>query len=223
MIEWILKGEKENEHELIQVRTSQSEEYNPTQVRVNSSTTSRHKYWVYQMSLLQKVHLENPNLPVVYIINDTEEYNELCAYARQCGYFIPDEGTGFRKLEYIGEHPNGMIIISKERFINDIGSYRTDRPFCYVWDNMDIDRYKIMWDTLPFEGDYDDSKEDESDEKHKLTSARQCIIAAWPIFEHYHSMVMANSEKTKFYIFDPYFDDYTGLSRRIFPKFQNCE
>lgn len=211
VIEWILKGEKENEHELIQVRTSQSEEYNPTQVRVNSSTTSRHKYWVYQMSLLQKVHLENPNLPIVYIINDTEEYNELCAYARQCGYFIPDEGTGFRKLEYIGEHPNGMIIISKERFINDIGSYRTDRPFCYVWDNMDIDRYKIMWDTLPFEGDYDDSKEDESDEKHKLTSARQCIIAAWPIFEHYHSMVMANSEKTKFYIFDPYFDDYTGL------------
>lgn len=213
VIDWALKGEKEDAHGLIQVRTNQNAEYNPTLVRVNASTTSRHKYWTYQISLLQKVHLENPNLPIVYIINDMEEYDELSAYARHCGYFIPEEGTGFRKLEYIGEHQNGMVIITKERFVNDIGSYRTDKPFCYVWDNMDIDRYKIMWDTLPFEGDYDDSKEDEIDEKYKQSTARQCIIAAWPIFEHYHSMVMANSDKTKFYIFDPYFDDYTGLDK----------
>ena len=210
-IEWKLKGESGNEHKLIQVRTSQQNEYNPTLVRVNASTTQRQKYWVYQFALLKKVHTEDVTLPIVYVINDWEEYDSLCAYAKHCGYFIPDEGSGFRKLEYIGEHKNGMIIISKDRFIKEIGSYRTDKPFCYVWDNMDIDRYKIMWDTLPFEGDYDDSKDDEADEKHKQTSARQCVIAAWPIFEHYQSMVMANSDKTKFYIFDPCFDDYTGL------------
>ena len=213
IIEWRLQGEQNNEEHLVQVRTNQNPEYNPSIMRVNASTASRAKYWVYQMALLQKVHSDNPNLPIVYIINDLEEYDELCSYAKICGFYIPEEGTGFRKLEYIGERQNGMIIISKERFIKDIGSYRTDKPFCFVWDNMDIDRYRIMWDTLPFEGDYDDSKDDEIDEKHRQTSARQCVIAAWPIFEHYYSMVMANSDDTKFYVFDPYFDDYIGLDK----------
>lgn len=217
IIDWNIQGEKDNCHQLIQVRTYQNNEYNPSLVRVNASTTSRAKYWVYQTALLNKVHKDNDNLPIVYVINDMEDYNELCAYARKYGYYIPEEGTGFRKLEYIGEHQNGLIIISKERFIKEIGSYRTDKPFCFVWDNMDIDRYRIMWDTLPFEGDYDDSMEDNDDDdddnNHNLASARQCIIAAWPIFEHYHSMVMANSEDTKFYVFDPYFDDYTGLDK----------
>lgn len=213
IIEWRLQGEQNNGQQLIQVRTNQNLEYNPSIMRLNASTTSRAKYWVYQMALLQKVHLDNPHLPIVYVVNDMEEYDNLCSYVKKCGYYIPKEGTGFRKLEYIGEHPNGMIIISKERFIKDIGSYRTDKPFCFVWDNMDIDRYRIMWDTLPFEGDYDDSKDEEVDEKHRQTSARQCVIAAWPIFEHYHSMVMANSDDTKFYVFDPYFDDYTGLDK----------
>lgn len=213
IIEWRLQGEQNNGQQLIQVRTNQNLEYNPSIMRLNASTTSRAKYWVYQMALLQKVHLDNPHLPIVYVVNDMEEYDNLCSYVKKCGYYIPEEGTGFRKLEYIGEHPNGMIIISKERFIKDVGSYRTDKPFCFVWDNMDIDRYRIMWDTLPFEGDYDDSKDEEVDEKHRQTSARQCVIAAWPIFEHYHSMVMANSDDTKFYVFDPYFDDYTGLDK----------
>ncbi len=213
IIEWRLQGEQNNGLQLVQVRTNQNLEYNPSIMRVNASTTSRAKYWVYQMALLQKVHSDNPHLPIVYIVNDMEEYDSLCSYVKKNGYYIPEEGTGFRKLEYIGEHQNGMIIISKERFIKDIGSYRTDKPFCFVWDNMDIDRYRIMWDTLPFEGDYDDSKDDEVDEKHRQTSARQCVIAAWPIFEHYHSMVMANSDDTKFYVFDPYFDDYTGLDK----------
>lgn len=223
VIEWTLKGEKSAGHQLIQVRTIQNRDFNPSLVRVNASSTQRQKYWVYQFALLQKVHFENINLPIVYVVNDLEEYEGLCSYARQCGFYIPDEGTGFRKLEYIGEHKNGMVIISKERFINEIGSYRTDKPFCFVWDNMDIDRYKIMWDSLPFEGDYDDSGEDEYDEKHKQTSARQCVIAAWPIFEHYHSMVMANSEKSQFYIFDPYFDDYTGLDKICQSEVRNFE
>ena len=213
VIEWVLKGERADEHQLVQVRTRQNALFKSVSMRVNASSTFRHKYWAYQMALLNRVHAQNEKLPIVYVVNDLEEYDSLCEFARQNGFFIPEEGSGFRKLENIGNHPNGMIIISKDRFINDIGSYRTDKAYCYVWDNMDIDRYKIMWDTLPFEGDYDDNSDNESDEKHKQTTARQCIIAAWPIFEHYHSMVMANNSKTKFYVFDPYFDDYSDLDK----------
>lgn len=94
-----------------------------------------------------------------------------------------------------------------------IGNYRSDKAFCYVWDNMDIDRYLIMWDKLPFEGDYEDGAESDEDEKFKRTTARQCILAAWPIFEHYCALVMANHKDTNFYIIDPYFEDYSGLAK----------
>ena len=80
-----------------------------------------------------------------------------------------------------------------------------------------------MWDTLPFEGDYDDNVDNEADEKHKRTTPRQCIIAAWPIFEHYYSMVMANSSETKFYVFDPYFDDYSDLDKICHSKVESYE
>ena len=211
VIAWSLEGENEVAKSLIQVRTLQNQEFDATSKRVNATSTSRQKYWLYQIALLNRVHAQNNDLPIVYVINDQEECDSLCSYAKKFGYYIPEEGTGFRKLEYIGNHPNGMIIISKDRFVQDIGSYRTDKPFCYVWDNMDIDRYQIMWDTLPFEGDYDDSIVDEVDDKLRRTTPRQCIIAAWPIFEHYQSMVLANSKESKFYILDPHFDDYTGL------------
>ncbi len=208
---WSLKGERSISSSLIQVRTLQSSEFEATTKRVNPSSTQRQKYWSYQIALVNQIHLKNKDLPIVYVINDMEEYDALCTFARNYGFYIPEDGTGFRKLEYIGSHPNGMVIISKERFVQDIGSYRTDKPFCYVWDNMDIDRYQIMWDTLPFEGDYEDNTANEEDEKQRRTTPRQCIIAAWPIFEHYQSMVLANNKDTKFYIIDPHFDDYTGL------------
>ena len=210
-ITWSLEGERKTSPSLIQVRTLQTSGFESTTKRVNPSSTQRQKYWSYQIALLNKIHLKNKDLPIIYVINDMEEYDALCTFARNCGFYIPEDGSGFRKLEYIGSHPNGMVIISKDRFVQDIGSYRTDKPFCYVWDNMDIDRYQVMWDTLPFEGDYEDITANEEDDKQRRTTPRQCIIAAWPIFEHYQSMVLANNKDTKFYIIDPHFDDYTGL------------
>ena len=83
-------------------------------------------------------------MPIVYIVNDLDEIDKLTKYATCMDFYIPQQGTDFRKLEYIGARPNGMIIISKEQFINGIGSYRTDKAFCYIWDNMDIDLSPIV-------------------------------------------------------------------------------
>lgn len=213
VIRWSLDGEAANNKNLFQVRTFQSQNYDATQQRVSPSTTMRSKYWVYQFALICKIHEENPQLPIVFVINSAEELSAVTEYAQECGFFVPIEGTGFRKLEYIDNRSNGMVIITKERFINEIGSYRTDRPYCYIWDNMDIDRYQIMWDTLPFDGDIEEAADDDVDEKHKQTTVRQCILAAWPIFEHYHSIVMANSDDTKFYVLDPHLEDYNGIAK----------
>ena len=181
-------------------------------MRVNSSTTQRSKYWLFQIALLNKIHETNRELPIVYVVNDKKEIERLTKYAASQGFFIPSNGNGFRKLEYIGSHSNGMVIITKQEFIDGVGSYRTDKPFCYVWDNMDIDRYMLMWDKLPFDDDLEEDADDERDDKVHHTTPRQCIHAAWPIYEHYCSLVMANSEATQFYIIDPHFDDYEDIA-----------
>jgi len=208
-IKWKFKGDDIGHINLTQVSRNRTADM---VMRVNSSTTQRSKYWLFQIALLNRIHQANPNLPIVYIINDKKEIDEITNYATSEGFFIPSNGSGFRKLEYIGSRNNGMVIISKQEFIDSVGSYRTDKPFCYVWDNMDIDRYMLMWDKLPFDDDLEEDADDERDDKVHHTTPRQCIHAAWPIFENYCSIVMANSKDTQFYIIDPYFDDYEDIA-----------
>lgn len=183
-----------------------------TVLRVNSSTTQRSKYWLLQFALIGKIHQKEPNLPIVYVVNDEDEIPQIENYARKLSYYVPEEGTRFRKLEKIGGRSNGLIIISKDDFVEGVGSYRTDKALCYVWDNMDIDRYQLMWDKLPFDGDVVEDYDDEPEDNVHHTTPRQCVYAAWPIFEHYHSLVMANNRKSQFYIIDPHFDDYADLA-----------
>lgn len=209
IIKWKFKGDDFGHINLTQVSRKRTADM---VMRVNSSTTQRSKYWLFQIALLNRIHQANSSLPIVYVINDKKEIEEITKYATSQGFFIPSNGSGFRKLEYIGSHNNGMVIISKQEFTDSVGSYRTDKPFCYVWDNMDIDRYMLMWDKLPFDDDLEEDVDDERDDKVHHTTPRQCIHAAWPIYEHYCSIVMANSEDTQFYIIDPHFDDYEDIA-----------
>lgn len=209
VLKWTFAGKDYGHINLTQVSRNRTADM---VMRVNSSTTQRSKYWLFQIALLNKIHETNRDLPIVYVINDKKEIEKLIEYATSQGFFIPSNGNGFRKLEYIGNHPNGMVIISKQEFIDGVGSYRTDKPYCYVWDNMDIDRYMLMWDKLPFDDDLEEDADDERDDKVHHTTPRQCIHAAWPIYEHYCSLVMANSEATQFYIIDPHFDDYEDIA-----------
>ena len=208
-IKWKLRGDDSGHINLTQVSRNRTAEM---VMRVNGSTTQRSKYWLFQIALLNKIHQANTELPIVYVVSDKKEIESLTRYATSMGFFIPTVGSGFRRLEYIGSHPNGMVIISKQEFIEGVGEYRTDKPFCYVWDNMDIDRYMLMWDKLPFDDDFEENVDDERDDKVHHTTPRQCIHAAWPIYEHYCSLVMANSKDTQFYIIDPHFDDYEGIA-----------
>lgn len=209
VIKWKFKGGASDHINLTQVSRNRTAEM---VMRVNTATTQRSKYWLFQIALLNKIHQANEGLPLIYVINDKKELEGLTKYATSLGFYIPTNGNGFRKLEYIGCHPNGMVIISKQEFIDSVGAYRTDKPFCYVWDNMDIDRCMLMWDKLPFDDDLEEDAGEERDDKTHHTTPRQCIHAAWPIYEHYCSLVMANSKDTQFYIIDPHFDDYEGIA-----------
>ena len=194
VLKWTFSGKDYGHINLTQVSRKRTADM---VMRVNSSTTQRSKYWLFQIALLNKIHETNKELPIVYVVNDKKEIERLTKYAASQGFFIPSNGNGFRKLEYIGSHSNGMVIITKQEFIDGVGSYRTDKPFCYVWDNMDIDRYMLMWDKLPFDDDLEEDADDERDDKVHHTTPRQCIHAAWPISATKLRIIF---ETTSFYV-----------------------
>ena len=214
-IEWKLEGQTNNNISITQVSREQKDN---AEQRVSVGSTQRSKYWLFQFEILKEVHKTCPNMPIVYIVNDLDEIDELNKYASTLDFYVPQHGTGFRKLEYIGSHQNGMVIISKDQFVNEIGSYRTDKAFCYVWDNMDIDRYMLMWDKLPFKDDIEDDADEEQDDKVRRTTPKQCIYASWPVFEHYCSLMKANSEDSQLFIIDSHFDDYSDLAKECNAK-----
>jgi ATP-dependent DNA helicase RecQ len=222
-ISWNLEGD-DSDSNLSFACTKDNRQFKSSEQRVMANSTNRCKYWAYQWQLLDKVHSKNVELPIIYVVNDLNEHEALCKYARSKGYFVPSEGSSFRKIEYIGSHNKGLIIISKQQFIDEIGSFRTDKAFCFVWDNMDIDRYLLVWNKLPFKDDLVNEREVEIDgENRPQVTAQQCIEGAMPIFQHYCSLALANSKQSKFYILDPYFDDYNILSKEPFVLWENEE
>ncbi len=212
IIDWQFANEQINKKSIILVSTEHKSDFDASTYRMTPKTTQRTKYWAYQIALLQHVHNDNQEIPIIYVVNDLDEQEALSRYASSLGFYIPEEGTSFSKLEYIHKHPNGLIIVSKDEFVNTIGEYRTDKSYCYIWDNMDVDRYKLMWRTLPFKDDIEDIEATEPDERSTGSTAKQCILAEWPIFEHYYSLISANSRDSKFYILEPSFDEYNDIA-----------
>lgn len=173
-------------------------------VRLSDSTTFRSHYWAYQFGIIKGIHTQ---LPIIYVVNNSQEVEALSNFARAIGYYVPSAGTGFRKLEHIESHANSLVVISKNQFVNGIGEYRTNQSYCYIWDSMDIDRLRLMWDVLPFEDDELDNDNNEVDKRTGRTTSRKCIVAAWPIMRHYFSLIKANSRDSQMLIIDTHFDD----------------
>lgn len=211
-LDWKFANEQIDKERIIFVSSKHKADFDASIYRMTPKTTQRTKYWAYQFALLQQINHEDPEMPIIYIVNDLDEQEALTRYASSLGFYIPEEGSAFRKLEHIYSHPNGLIIVSKDQFINGIGEHRTDKSYCYIWDNMDVDRYKLMWRKLPFEQDINDVDNAEPDERGSGSTAKQCILAEWPIFEHYYSLMSANSRDSKFYILEPSLDEYNDIA-----------
>ncbi len=92
-IYWETEGEKSDSQNIIQVRTQLRDTYDASVLRVNSVTTRRSNYWAYQFALVDKIHEQNRSLPIVYVVNTLDEYDELFKYATSKGYFIPEKGN----------------------------------------------------------------------------------------------------------------------------------
>jgi len=199
------------------VRSGRPKRFDFTQKRVNSTTRYRSMYWMYQLALLSHVHTSERNLPIIYILEDDLELDQVVAYAKHLGFYIPQEGTLVSKLEKIAQRADGMLIISKEMFFK-VTEKRLFTAYCYVWDQMAVEKHMMMWkdsDNAIEDCTLNDAIEETGAELKKGTSKdtyQAAFLSIWPVYQYYSHFVLANNSASKMFILDSFLEEYHTLS-----------
>lgn len=114
-IPWITDNGNNNSIHL--VYSGHGKGFDALQKRVSATSRYRATYWVYQMALLKDIHFNKDHRPIILLLDDSLEIEDVVSYARTLGFYIPDNGTLVRKLELIEHHENGMLVTSKNHFL----------------------------------------------------------------------------------------------------------
>lgn len=69
------------------------------------------------MALLKGIHFNKDQRPIILLLDDSLEIENVVSYAKTLGFYIPDNGTLIRRLELIEHHNNGMLVTSKNHFL----------------------------------------------------------------------------------------------------------
>lgn len=199
------------------VHSNCNREFDALQKRVSATSRYRATYWTYQMALLKHVDINIDQRPKILLLDDELEKEKVESYARECGFYIPTEGTLVRKLELIEHQPQGLLVVSKEQFF-DIIDWRKDTPYCYVWDHLAVDKHMMMWHGFADEGNksfLNDGIEEKTGDLNVGTTQdtyQSALLSIWPVYEYYYRFIKANSVESSMYVLDSYMEEYHSLS-----------
>lgn len=213
-IPWITG--KGNSNSIHLVYSEHGRGFDSLQKRVSATSRYRATYWMYQMALLKDIHLNKDQRPIILLLDDSLEIEDVVSYARNLGFYIPDNGSLIRKLELIEHHDNGMLVTSKSHFL-DIVDWRKDSPYCYVWDNLAVEKHMMMWNGFTNELNksflHDGIEEEASDAIGSTKDTYQSILLSiWPVYEYYYRFIKANSIESTMYVLDSFLEEYHSLS-----------
>lgn len=214
-IPWITDNGNNNSIHL--VYSEHGKGFDALQKRVSATSRYRATYWTYQMALLKEVHFNKDHRPIILLLNDSLEIENVESYARTLGFYIPDKGSLVRKLELIEHHDNGMLVTSKNHFF-DIVNWRKDTPYCYVWDNLAVEKHMMMWNGFINELNksflYDGLEEKETSAAIGSTkdTYQSILLSIWPVYEYYYRFIKANSIESTMYVLDSFLEEYHSLS-----------
>ena len=198
------------------VRSGRPRRFDFTQKRVNSTTRYRSMYWMYQLALLNSIHTTDSKLPIIYILENDLELEQVTAYAQHLGYYIPKEGSLISKLEKIAQRSNGMLIISKDKFF-EVTEKRLYNAYCYIWDQMAVEKHMMMWQNRDesIENSTLNDKIEETGTELKKGSSKDtyqaALLSLWPVYQYYSSFVLANNNASEIYILDSFLEEYHTL------------
>lgn len=214
-IPWVTDNGNNNSIHL--VYSEHGKGFDALQKRVSATSRYRATYWTYQMALLKEVHFKKDHRPIILLLDDSLEIGNVVSYARTLGFYIPENGSLVRKLELIEHHDNGMLVTSKNHFF-DIVDWRKDTPYCYVWDNLAVEKHMMMWNGFKNELNkaflHDGIEEKEASDAIGSTkdTYQSILLSIWPVYEYYYRFIKANSIESTMYVLDSFLEEYHSLS-----------
>ena len=211
-VKWNMSRDDEHKTNIVLFNSYTKGMFNASQYRVGAVSRYRSLYWVTQMKMLQAINKQENDSPIIYILDNQLEITAVETHARKVGFFVPEEGSLVRKLERIQHQHNGIVIISKSQF-RDVARLRENQRYCYIWDQLAVDKCRMMWTgQMPF-GDEAIAERDVTNKLLSSTDAtpKNCMLATWPTIEYYYKFIAANNPKSKLYVLESYFDDYSDL------------
>ena len=185
--------------------------------RVSATSRYRATYWTYQFALLNRIHENKKQLPIILLLDDDLEIEKVESYARKQGYYVPSEGTLIRKLEMIEHHQNSILVTYKDKFF-EIVDWRKDTPYCYVWDHLAVEKHMMMWHGFADEKNksflYDGVNEKTAEDNAGTTkdTYQSALLSIWPVYEYYFRFIKANSVESTMYVLDSFLEEYHTLS-----------
>lgn len=212
-VSWNLARSAERKNSIVLVSSTSRGRFVASENRVGPVSRYRSLYWTTQLKLLQAIHDQEPGTPIVYVLDNGLELPAVESHARQLGFYVPDVGSLARKLEIICKNNNGLLIISKEQF-GSVAGLKEFARYVYVWDNLAVDKCRMMWTgKMPF-GDEASAEKEEVKQQLAITDAtpKTCMLATWPTIEFQNKYIEANNPESKLYVIDPYLDDFGDLA-----------
>ena len=187
--------------------------YNCSLNRVRSISRFRPMYWATQLRMVQVVQEEENGCPMIYVLDNPSEIPAVEGHARSLGFYVPSAEQLSDRVEEICNHNRSVLIISREDF-SEVTSLRHYTRFVYVWDNLSVDKARMMWTgQMPFG---DEVNADNEQNNHQIASSegttKSCMLASWPTMEYHYSYIRANNPLSKMYVLEPHFDDFGDLA-----------
>lgn len=185
--------------------------------RVSATSRYRATYWNYQFAMIMQISQCKDHRPIILLLDDGNEREKVVAYAKDCGFSVPDGNSLVEQLELICHLPKGMLVVSKDEFF-DIIRWRKDTPFCYIWDHLGVEKHMMMWQGFSneqnktFLQDGIEEKGTELNAGSAKDTYQTALLSLWPVYDYYYRFIKANSVESCMYVLDSYLEEYHTLS-----------
>jgi len=193
--------------------------------RVNPESLYRNLYWVYQFKIFENI-FQKSKAPKVLLVNDDLEIQELSAYARSIGYFIPDTNASLaRQIEILHVHSSyKKLIILPLHNIEKVIFSNYVNEIDFILDSLMLyEKYQMLNGLSVFDNfesqlsetdDFKDDNYNNSDhfDLFKLIKHHQTLI------DYYYKLIIDNHPESKLYLCDTRFTDYFGIETTLGTK-----
>lgn len=195
--------------------------YFAEQKRVNPESLYRKMYWVYQFKLFESIG--DGNNPKILILNDELEFENLTAYARNKGYFIPDTRASlFRQIELLhNNRSKNKLLITSFRKLDKVISSNYLGPIDFIWDSfllqekLQMLKQKDLGNLSIIQDHEECGIETANKDFQKDYDLFSLIRFHKPLLDYYYKMLYDNNHDSKLFLCDTRLTDFYGIEKSL--------